>query len=250
MKIEIIYGFHPVYEALRANRRTFQEIYIIQQKKSRRIDRIVLAASTKNLPIRRVDRATFQTIAGNALHQGIAAKVTLYPLVDIADLVDGARTGNHPAFILLLDNIVDPHNLGAILRTAVCVGVDGVVIPKDRSAFPTPAVSKISSGALEYIRLAQANNLVRIIKILKERGTSIVGLDQNAVNSIFATDLTGALGLIVGGEEKGIRPLVKKNCDCLISIPQMGKVGSLNASVAGAIVMYESYRQRWAMEKS
>ena len=250
MKIEIIYGFHPVYEALRANRRTFQEIYIIQQKKSRRIDRIVLAASTKNLPIRRVDRATFQTIAGNVSHQGIAAKVTLYPLVDIADLVDGARTGNHPAFILLLDNIVDPHNLGAILRTAVCVGVDGVVIPKDRSAFPTPAVSKISSGALEYIRLAQVNNLVRIIKILKERGTSIVGLDQNAGNSIFATDLTGALGLIVGGEEKGIRPLVKKNCDCLISIPQMGKVGSLNASVAGAIVMYESYRQRWAMEKS
>ena len=250
MKIEIIYGFHPVYEALRANRRTFQEIYIIEQKKSRRIERIVLAASTKNLPIRRVDRATFQTIAGNVLHQGIAAKVTLYPLVDIADLVDGARSGNHPAFILLLDNIVDPHNLGAILRTAVCVGVDGVVIPKDRSAFPTPAVSKISSGALEYIRLAQVNNLVRIIKLLKERGTSIVGLDQNAGNSIFATDLTGALGLIVGGEEKGIRPLVKKNCDCLISIPQMGKVGSLNASVAGAIVMYESYRQRWAMEKS
>lgn len=250
MKIEIIYGFHPVYEALRANRRTFQEIYIIEQKKSRRIERIVLAASTKNLPIRRVDRATFQTIAGNVSHQGIAAKVTLYPLVDIADLVDGARSGSHPAFILLLDNIVDPHNLGAILRTAVCVGVDGVVIPKDRSAFPTPAVSKISSGALEYIRLAQVNNLVRIIKILKERGTSIVGLDQNAVNSIFATDLTGALGLIVGGEEKGIRPLVKKNCDCLISIPQMGKVGSLNASVAGAIVMYESYRQRWAMEKS
>ena len=250
MKIEIIYGFHPVYEALRANRRTFQEIYIIEQKKSRRIERIVLAASTKNLPIRRVSRATFQTIAGNALHQGIAAKVTLYPLVDIADLVDKAQSGSHPAFILLLDNIVDPHNLGAILRTAVCVGVDGVVIPKDRSAFPTPAVSKISSGALEYIRLAQVNNLVRIIKILKERGTSIVGLDQNAGNSIFATDLTGALGLIVGGEEKGIRPLVKKNCDCLISIPQMGKVGSLNASVAGAIVMYESYRQRWAIEKS
>jgi 23S rRNA (guanosine2251-2'-O)-methyltransferase len=250
VKIEILYGFHPVYEALRASRRAFQEIYIVEQKKSNRIERIVLAAGRKNLPIRKVSPATLQTIAGNVSHQGIAARVTLYPLVDSADLVDSAQSESHPAFILLLDNIVDPHNLGAILRTAVCVGVDGVIIPKDRSAFPTPAVSKISSGALEYIRLARVNNLVRIIQMLKDRGTRIVGLDQNAADSIFTTDLRGAMGLIVGGEEKGIRPLVKKNCDCLISIPQRGQVASLNASVAGAIVMYESYRQRWVIEES
>jgi len=244
VKEEILYGFHPVYEALRASRRTFQKIYIVEQKKSGRIQQIALVAARKNLPIQKVSSASIQTIAGNVSHQGIAARVTPYPLADIADIVDSALSGGHPAFIVLLDNIVDPHNLGAILRTAVCVGADGVIIPKDRSAFPTPAVSKISSGALEYIRLAQVNSLVRIIQMLKDRGVWIVGLDQNATDSIFAADLSGAMGLIVGGEEKGIRPLVKKNCDCLISIPQMGQVGSLNASVAGAIVMYESYRQR------
>ena len=250
MKAEILYGFHPVYEALRASRRTFQEIYIVAQKKSRRSHQIELAAARKNLPIQNVSPATLQAITGNVSHQGFAARVTPYPLADSADLVDAALSAGHRAFIVLLDNIVDPHNLGAILRTAVCAGADGVIIPKDRSAFPTPAVSKISSGALEYIRLAQANNLVRIIRTLKERGVWIVGLDQNAPDSIFATDLTGAMGLIIGGEEKGIRPLVKRNCDCLISIPQVGQVSSLNASVAGAIVMYESYRQRWSLENS
>lgn len=248
MKAEILYGFHPVYEALRAGRRTFKEIYVVEQNKSGRIQRIALAAARKNLAIQKVSPATLQMIAGNVSHQGIAAKVAPYPLADIADLLDSALSAGHPALIVLLDNIVDPHNLGAILRTAVCVGAGGVIIPKDRSAFPTPAVSKISSGALEYIRLAQVNNMVRTIQKLKDRGVWIVGLDQNAADSVFAADLTGAMALIVGGEEKGIRPLVRKNCDRLISIPQMGQVGSLNASVAGAIAMYESYRQRRVIE--
>ena len=250
VKAEILYGFHPVNEALSASRRTIHEIYIAEQKKSSRIEQIAVAAARKNLPIQKVSPATLQTMAGNVSHQGIAAKVTPYPLIDVAVLVNKALSEDQPAFILLLDNIVDPHNLGAILRTAVCVGVDGVIIPKDRSAFPTPAVSKISSGALEYICLAQVNNMVRTVQMLKDRGLWIVGLDQNAADSIFTTDFTVAMGLIVGGEEKGIRPLVRKTCDCLISIPQMGKVASLNASVAGAIVMYELYRQRWALKKS
>jgi 23S rRNA (guanosine2251-2'-O)-methyltransferase len=221
VKAEILYGFHPVNEALSASRRTFYEIYIAGQKKSRRIEQIALAAGRNNLPVQKVSSAELQAIAGNVSHQGIAARATPYPLVEVGDLVDSALSGEHPAFMVLLDNIVDPHNLGAILRTAVCIGADGVIIPKDRSAFPTPAVSKISSG-----------------------------LDQNAADSIFAADFTGAMGLIVGGEEKGIRPLVKKNCSCLISIPQMKKIGSLNASVAAAIVMYESYRQRRVVENS
>jgi 23S rRNA (guanosine2251-2'-O)-methyltransferase len=248
VKAEILYGFHSVYEALRAGRRTFEEIYVGEEKRSGRVQRIVLAAARKNLPIQKVDAATLKTIAGSASHQGIAAKVTPYPLADVDDLIDRALSGGRPALIVLLDNIVDPHNLGAILRTAVCVGADGVIIPKDRSAFPTPAVSRISSGALEYIRLAQVNNIVRVIQALKDRGVFIVGLDQNAADSIFTTDLTGATGLVVGGEEKGIRPLIKKKCNCLISIPQKGPVSSLNASVAGAVVMYESFRQRRAAE--
>jgi 23S rRNA (guanosine2251-2'-O)-methyltransferase len=173
------------------------------------------------------------------------ARVTAYPLTDTADLLGKVASGERLPFFLLLDQIVDPHNLGAIIRTALCAGIDGVIIPKDRSAFPTPAVSRISAGALEHVRVAQVNNLARFIKTLKDQHVWIVGLDQNAGHSIYAADLTGATGLVVGGEEKGIRPLVKKKCDLLISIPQSGPLGSLNASVAGAIAIYELYRQRF-----
>jgi 23S rRNA (guanosine2251-2'-O)-methyltransferase len=172
------------------------------------------------------------------------ARVTAYPLADTADLLGTVLSGTRPPFFLLLDQIVDPHNLGAIIRTGLCAGIDGVIIPKDRSAYPTPAVSRISAGALEYMRVAQVNNMVRFVRALKDQDVWIVGLDQNAGQPIYGTDLTGAVGLVVGGEEKGIRPLVKRNCDFLISIPQCGPVGSLNASVAAAIAMYELYRQR------
>jgi 23S rRNA (guanosine2251-2'-O)-methyltransferase len=222
VKAEILYGFHPVYEALRAGRRTFHEIYISKQTHTKRIERIRSAAGRKKIPLKDANPAKLETIGGAVSHQGVMAS----------------------PFLLLLDHIVDPHNLGAIIRTALSAGVDGVIIPKDRSASPTPAVSKISSGALEYMRVAQVNNMVRFIKTLKGQDVWIAGLDQNAGRSIYRADLTGAIGLVVGGEEKGIRPLVKRNCDFLISIPQSGPVGSLNASVAAAIAMYESYRQR------
>ena len=245
MKAEILYGFHPVYEALRAGRRTFHEIYISNQAHTKRIKQITAAVDRKDLPIKEVSPARLQTIAGADSHQGVAASVTAYPLVDVVDLLEAAKSGDRPPFLLLLDHIEDPHNLGAIIRTAVCAGVDAVIIPKDRSAHPSPTVSKVSAGALEYMRVAQVNNLVRVVKTLKDRDLWIVGLDQNAGQSVYNADLTGAMGLVIGGEEKGIRTLVKQNCDFLISIPQTGKVGSLNASVAGAIVMYESYRQRF-----
>jgi 23S rRNA (guanosine2251-2'-O)-methyltransferase len=244
VKAEILYGFHPVYEALRADRRTFHEIYILKQTHAKRIERIRSEAERKNILLKEVSPAKLQAIGGTVSHQGIMARVTAYPLVDTADLLEAVLPGAPPPFFLLLDHIVDPHNLGAIIRTAVCAGIDGVVIPKDRSAYPTPAVSRISAGALEYMRVAQVNNMARFVKTLKDQDVWIVGLDQNAGQPIYAADLTGAVGLVIGGEEKGIRSLVKRNCDFLISIPQCGPVGSLNASVAGAIAMYESYRQR------
>jgi len=248
VKAEILYGFHPVYEALRAGRRTFHEIYISKQTHARRIERIRSAASRKNILLKEASPAKLQTVGGAVPHQGVMARVTAYPLADTADLLETVSSGARSPFFLLLDQIVDPHNLGAIIRTALCAGIDGVIIPKDRSAYPTPAVSRISAGALEYMRVAQVNNMVRFAKTLKDQNVWIVGLDQNAGQPIYAADLTGAVGLVVGGEEKGIRPLVKKNCDLLISIPQSGPVGSLNASVAGAIAMYESYRQRTLAE--
>jgi 23S rRNA (guanosine2251-2'-O)-methyltransferase len=250
VKAEILYGFHPVYEALRADRRTFHEIYILKQTHAKRIERIRSEAERQNILLKEVSPAKLQAIGGTVSHQGVMARVTAYPLVDTADLLEAVLPGAPPPFFLLLDHIVDPHNLGAIIRTAVCAGIDGVVIPKDRSAYPTPAVSRISAGALEYMRVAQVNNMARFVKTLKDQDLWIVGLDQNAGQPIYAADLTGAVGLVIGGEEKGIRSLVKRNCDFLISIPQCGPVGSLNASVAGAIAMYESYRQRSTGKRS
>ncbi|MGD2187544.1 MAG: 23S rRNA (guanosine(2251)-2'-O)-methyltransferase RlmB [Desulfobacterales bacterium] len=244
MKAEILYGFHPVYEALRAGRRTFHEIYISKKTLSKRIEPIASEAARKQLQLKKVSSDRLQAIVGGVTHQGVAAKVSAYPLLDDADLLQVAGSSDHPPLLLLLDHIVDPHNLGAIIRTAVCAGIDAVILPKDRSASPSPVVSRVSAGALEYMRVAQVNNIVRFVNTLKDKDFWIVGLDQNAVQSVYDADLTGAVGLVVGGEEKGIRTLVKQNCDFLVSIPQTAKVGSLNASVAGAIVMYESYRQR------
>jgi 23S rRNA (guanosine2251-2'-O)-methyltransferase len=250
MKTEILYGFHPVYEALRAGRRTFHEIYISKQPLSRRIERIRSAAGHKNIRIKEASPAKLQAIGGTVSHQGIMALVSAYPLADTAELLGTVLPGTRSPFLLLLDHIVDPHNLGAIIRTGLCAGIDGVIIPKDRSAYPTPAVSRISAGALEYMRVAQVNNMVRFVRTLKDQNVWIVGLDPNTGQSIYGADLTGAVALAVGGEEKGIRPLVKKNCDLLISIPQCGPVGSLNASVAAAIAIYESHRQRFTIKKA
>jgi 23S rRNA (guanosine2251-2'-O)-methyltransferase len=165
-------------------------------------------------------------------------------LAGLADIVNRAESDPQSYFLLLLDNIMDPHNLGALVRTALCVGIDGVIIPKDRSVWPSPAVSKASAGALEHIRLAKVTNLVNTIKALKKKGLWILGLDSAAKRSIFISDLKGSIAMVIGGEEKGIRPLVKKQCDVLMSIPQKGHINSLNASVAGAVVMYEAFRQR------
>jgi 23S rRNA (guanosine2251-2'-O)-methyltransferase len=248
VKAEILYGFHPVYEALRAGRRTVHHIYICRQSPNKRIERIQMIAGKKKLPIEKLSAAKLQATTGSPSHQGIAASVAPYPLSDVNDILQTVSSNGRLPFLLLLDHIVDPHNLGALVRTALCAGVDGVIIPKDRSAYPSPAVCKVSSGALEHMHVAQVNNMVRCVKSLKERDVWIAGLDPNAPQSVYAAPLKGALGLVVGGEEKGLRSLVRKNCDFLMSIPQRAILGSLNASVAGAVAMYETYRQRWVDE--
>jgi 23S rRNA (guanosine2251-2'-O)-methyltransferase len=248
VKVEILYGFHPVYEALRAGRRTIHQIYVSKHLSNKRIERIRITADQKKLPIKKLSQTKIQAMTGNPSHQGIAASVTPFPLADIGDILETVSSDGCLPFLLILDHIIDPHNLGALIRTALCAGVDGVIIPKDRSAFPSPVVCKVSSGALEHMSVAQVNNIVRCVTSIKERDIWIVGLDPNAHQSIYAAPLKGALGLIVGGEEKGLRPLVRKKCDFLMSIPQRAILGSLNASVAGAIAMYETYRQRWVDE--
>lgn len=244
MKTEIIYGIHPVFEALQAKRRTFHELYILKDTTNQRIEHIIKTAHLAKIPIQYLQRQKLHSLTGIDTHQGIAARVSPYPLLDLSDLISDNNLAGTSNFFLLIDNIVDPHNLGALIRTALCATLSGVIIPKDRSAEPSPTVSKSSAGALEHVRLATVVNMVNAIKELKKSTIWIIGLDKDGDRSIYENDFTGNIGMVVGGEESGIRPLVKKNCDFLSFIPQNGPVNSLNASVAGAVAMYEAYRQR------
>lgn len=249
-KTEILYGIHPVFESLRAGRRKIFEIYLAKGKISKRLGKIKTAAESLNIPVETVNVTRLESLSGSGQHQGVGAMVSPYPFVRLADIGADIVSNDVDRFLLLLDNVSDPHNLGALLRTALCVGVGGIVIPKDRSALPTPAVSKASAGALEHANLIRVTNMVNTIKDLKSKGLWAVGLDKSADRSIFFSDLTGPVALVIGGEAKGIRPLVKKHCDMLLSIPQSSRINSLNASAAGAVVMYEAFRQRSIIDRS
>ncbi|MDM8551840.1 23S rRNA (guanosine(2251)-2'-O)-methyltransferase RlmB [Desulfobacterales bacterium HSG2] len=247
MKPETLFGFHPVFEAIRAGRRELFDLYYTKDKVFNRFERMASADPARHLflqelkKLRKIHPSQLESMAGTELHQGIGAKVSPYPRAKISEILDSA--GDSP-FLLLLDNIVDTHNMGALIRTALCAGVNGVIVPKDRSASPTPAVSKASAGALEHLSLVQVTNLVNTIKDLKKKGLWIAGMDRTGETSLFDSDLTGPIAIVIGGEQKGARPLVRKHCDFLMSVPQKGLIDSLNASVAGAVAMYEVFRQR------
>jgi len=240
--VEILYGYHPVREALRAGKRELLEICLPKGKSSYRVEEVASLAKAAHVSINRVSMGRIESMVATDSHQGICASAGPYVWSDLSRLLKTAE-GRNP-FLLLLDHIVDPHNLGALLRTAFCAGLDGVVITKDRSAQPTPAVSKASAGTMEHISLTRVTNMVSTIKTLKESGLWVAGLDKQTGQSIYTSDMTGPMALVIGSEEKGIRPLVKKHCDLMVAIPQVGDVDSLNASVAGGVVMYETYRQR------
>lgn len=244
MKTEILYGIHPVFEALQARRRTFHELYVVNNPTNPRIAKIADLARSAGIPISLHQRTKILSLTGVDTHQGIAARVSPCPLVEFDELINGSPELHSPRLFLLIDTIVDPHNLGALIRTALCAAVTGVIIPKDRSATPSPTVSKASAGALEHIRLTTVVNMVTAIRELKKANVWVMGLDKDGDRSLYENDFTGNIGMVVGGEESGIRPLVKKHCDFLCFIPQTGSVSTLNASVAGGIAMYEAYRQR------
>jgi 23S rRNA (guanosine2251-2'-O)-methyltransferase len=245
MKTEILYGIHPVHEALAAGRRRILDVYLAKDRRQPgRFGPIVSLAEARRIALHTIEFADFKSLVGPVVHQGIAAKVSPYPLSALTKVLQTDRLRKDNFFLLMLDNIVDPQNLGALVRTALCVGVDGVILPKDNCARPTPAVSRASAGALEHIQLGRVTNLVQTIKLCKDNGLWIIGLQKDAEQPIYSGDLSGSIGLVVGGEQKGIRPLVRKNCDFMLSIPQQGPVDSLNASAAGAVAMYEALRQR------
>jgi len=244
VKKETLYGIHPVFEALKAKRRAFFNIYVSGDKPSNRIGKVVSFAEAQKIPILKVRPSQIKSMTDTDLHQGIAARVSSYPFANLSEITGNPKTTVENRFLLIMDSVVDPQNFGALVRTALSVGIDGILIPKNRSAQPTSAVSKSSAGALEHVRLAQVTNVVNTIKILKKNGLWIVGLDRTAGRSVFSGDFPDSVAIVIGSEHKGIRPLVKKHCDFLISIPQEGQVDSLNASVSGAVAMYEVFRQR------
>jgi 23S rRNA (guanosine2251-2'-O)-methyltransferase len=243
-KNEILFGLHSVKEALLAQRRDFRRVYIAIDKKPGRLKVLVDLALREKIEVKEVRSRELSQYVQNDRHQGCAADVNPYPLVTFESLLNQIDGQSAKPFVLLLDQIVDPQNLGAIIRTAYCAGVEYLLVTKDRSALPTPLVSKVSAGAMEHMKLTVVTNFVRTIEELKKKGLWLAGLDQHAPQSIFEHDFNGATALVIGGEEKGLRPLVRKKCDFLVSIPQKNVLDSLNASVAGAIAMYEVFRQR------
>ncbi len=243
--MEILYGLHPVLEALRAGKRNIREIYLAGKNPEQRFQAVLDLAAARGIPFRSAAPDFIQKKSGTDKHQGLAALVEPLPLSDELTIIEHYLANPGPSFILLIDSVQDPHNLGALIRTAVCLGASGVIIPKDRAANPSPTVSKASAGALEHVRLARATNLAACMGTLRKRSIWLIGADARADKALFQCDLTGPLALVIGGEEKGLRPLVQKNCDLLVSIPQSGPINSLNASVAGAVVMYEAIRQRF-----
>jgi len=242
---ELIYGRNAVYECLRAKRREVFKLLVAEgaQEKGALAQSLQLAASSgKRIPLQRVSRAQLDQVSEG--HQGVVAEVSGYPYVVLDDIL--SRLTPQPLF-LVLDCVQDPQNLGTLLRTAEAVGVEGVLIAKDRAAEITPAVVNASSGATEHLQIAQVTNIARALQRLKESDIWVIGLDASrapGVQDYDTVDLRGPLAIVVGSEGQGIRRLVRETCDILVKLPMRGAVSSLNAAVAGSIVLYETLRQR------
>jgi 23S rRNA (guanosine2251-2'-O)-methyltransferase len=238
---EWIGGRNPVFEALKSGR-TIEKIMLAEGMNKASIGKILSQAKDRGIPVQTAPRARIdQLVEGN--HQGVIAHLSAHDYGTMADVYDRARESGEPPFVLILDGIEDPHNLGAIIRTAECAGVHGVIVPKRRAAGLTATVAKTAAGALEYVPVVKVGNIAQTMEKLKKEGFWIYGTDMSDSN-VFQTDLTGSVALVIGNEGKGISKNVKAHCDALVSIPMMGKITSLNASVAAAVVTYEVRRQR------
>ena len=242
---ETIYGRNSVCECLRAERRRVYKLFLAQGVKERGlVAEIVALAQKAKVAIERTERATLDRI-GAVNHQGVAAEVSAYPYTNLGEILTQAERRNEPPFLLLLDCLEDPQNLGTLLRTAEVVGVHGVVIPKRRAVGVTPAVANASAGATEHLQVTRVTNLARAIGELKERGVWVVGLENLPQARLYSQfDLSGPLALVVGSEGRGMRRLVLESCDVVLRLPMRGHIGSLNAAVAGSIALYEAWRQR------
>lgn len=238
----LIEGRNPVLEALK-NNRDIEKILINKESKEGSIKKIIAIAKEKNIIVQNVDRHKLDEMSESHSHQGVIAITSEYKYYELDEILEIPRQRGEEPFFIILDEITDPHNLGSIIRTADAVGAHAVIIPKRRSVHITPVVAKASAGAVEYVPVCKVTNIVNTIKTLKENGLWIAAVDMDG-EAFFQQNLSGAIALVVGSEGSGISRLVKKNCDFTVSMPMSGNVTSLNASVAGGILLYEVYRQR------
>jgi 23S rRNA (guanosine2251-2'-O)-methyltransferase len=241
--MERLTGIHAVREALMA-RRPLQTIIVGRGRHGERLEEIVQLAKRTGVPVRFEDRAQLDRAAGTHEHQGVVALVAAAAAFSLEDLISRQVRKGTPGLIVLLDGVEDPQNLGAIIRTSLAAGANGIVIPERRSAGLTEAAARASAGAVSHLPVARVINLSRAIQQLKDGGYWVVGLDERAKQVHSSVDLSGSIALVLGGEGKGLHELVRTRCDFLVSIPTSGPVKSLNVSVAAGIVLFETVRQR------
>jgi 23S rRNA (guanosine2251-2'-O)-methyltransferase len=239
---KLLYGLHAVREALRSGRRPLFRLLVVRQ--DRQFSDIIRMARNAHVPIHVEPRPALDRLVPGGRHQGIIGLVNANRYVQADDILKYAHSRGEPPFVLILDGIEDPQNLGAVLRSAEAAGVHGVFIPERRAVGLTGSVAKASAGAIEYLRIACVQNLSRLIEKLQTEGLWIYALDPQATKPYTEQDLRGPCGLVLGGEGKGIRPGLLEKCDERITIPMRGQVASLNASAAAAIVLFEAVRQR------
>ena len=241
---DVIEGRNPVLEALKAERPINKLLLSRDIERHSIIGQILHHARQGGIVVEYVDSRLIQKLSLTGHSQGVLAMVAVKDYVDMEHLLEGSRQSNEPPFYVVLDGIEDPHNLGAILRTADATGAHGVIIPKRRAVGLTVAVSRASAGAVEFVPVARVSNIPQTVSDLKEEGVWTVGVDMTGDGDYTQADYRQSVALVVGAEGKGLSRLVKERCDLLVTIPMKGHISSLNASVAAALVMYEVMRQR------
>lgn len=242
--MDLIFGLNPVLEALRAGQRTISRIYITAGRRDKRLSEVLTLARLNHIEFRVLPGEAFnKRFHGKGL-QGVVAEIASTEYVSLEEIVDiPQKEGKLPLF-LLLDELEDPRNLGAILRTAEAGGVQGIIIPSHRAVDLGPTVAKTSAGAIEYVPVVKVSNLKRAMEVLREKGIWIYGADLNAPKNLWEEDLNVPLAIVFGSEGRGLRKTIRQSCDALISIPMFGRLNSLNVSVAAGVVIFEILRQR------
>jgi 23S rRNA (guanosine2251-2'-O)-methyltransferase len=242
---QIIYGRHPVLAALRQADSSLEEVVIAQGTQGHWLGEVRRLARAAGVRLRELERPALDRLAGTTHHQGILARRGIFAYRSEGELLDLVSGLTEPPLLVAADGLTDPMNLGNLSRSALAAGAHGLIIPRERAAGVTPAVLKAAAGALEFLPLFRVTNLADCLIRLKEPGLTIVGTDSRGEKSLYAADLTGPLALVIGSEDKGLRPRVRQQCDLVVAIPMArAEIGSLNAAAAGAVVLFEIRRQR------